>query len=339
MNYSDISIIHLEKGLDIFYNCPWTHNSNQSNKEIIFFFDKNKNFIQKTTYSLDIHSEYIPNMVENVSSRICISDECFFYYSFYYQVSYAHYLTQCLPKIKYYMDDMSKILVVPRSTYNQLCKDIFNLLNIPNEKILILEDNIEYIFSDITVIEHIGKQWDGVGGEINYDGIEVYKKIRNSYGVQINSRPHRKVYLKRSGSSNYLYGNGEVGIFRKIDNENELIKFLKGRGFEIVELGSKSINEKFYEMRDIHTLITQIGSNFMNIIFCNSVKNVLLLSNDFPLGLDYYFGIIDILNPIEHNKDIFTYSSSIYGADPKNHTNNPFKVDIDQIDKYLQRIE
>jgi capsular polysaccharide biosynthesis protein len=332
MKYENISIVHLENGIDIDYN------NTESNKEVIFSFDVEKNFIQKFTYTVDIHSDQIKNILSGVDRTIYIDTNCFLYYAFQYQESFAHYLTQCLPKIKYFLENSDKILVVPKSTYNNLCKDLFNVIGIDLNRVLVLENNIEYVFKTITTVEHIGPQWCGTGGEINFDAIEIYKKIRNNLELIPNKNPHRKIYLKRDGNSNSLYGNGEIGIFRKIDNENELIKFLSDSGFEIIELGSKTIKEKSKQLQDAHTVITQIGSNCMNLIFSNSIKNILLLSNDFPLGKDYYFQLIDILNPILSTKEIFQYSSSVYGADIKNPTNNPFSVDINTIKNYIDNL-
>lgn len=332
MIYENISIVHLENGINV------TFNGNESNKEVIFSFDCNKNFIQKFTYTVEIYSEQIQNILSNVDKTVYIDDECFLYYSFNYQESFAHYLTQCLPKIKYYLQDKTRLLVVPKSTYNNLCKDIFNILGIKNENILVLENNVNYIFKNIFIVEHTGSQWHGVGGEINYDGVDVYKKIRNNLNLIVNENPHRKVYLKRDGKKNLEYGNCEVGITRKIVNEDELINFLSSNGFEIIELGEKSILEKSNELGDIHTLITQIGANFMNFIFSNSIKNILLLSNEYPLGIAYYFKLIDIINPIECNKQIFEHPSTMYGVDVKNSTNNPFLVDIHRISNYINSL-
>ena len=332
MKYENISIVHLENGIDVNFN------NNESNKEVIFSFDSCKKFIQKFTYPVDIFSNNIESIIENVDNLIHIDDECFFYYSFQFQVSFAHYFTQCLPKIKYFLENSDKILVVPKSTYNNLCKDLFNVIGIDLNRILVLENNIEYLFRTITTVEHIGPQWCGTGGEINFDSIEIYKKIRNNLGLIPNKNPYRKIYLKRDCNPNSLYGNGEIGIFRKIDNENELIKFLSDSGFEIIELGSKTIKEKSKQLQDAHTVITQIGSNCMNLIFSNSIKNVLFLSNDLPVGKDYYFQLIDILNPILSTKEIFQYSSSVYGADIKNPTNNPFNVDINTIKNYMIKV-
>jgi hypothetical protein len=333
MKYENISLIHLEKGLDISYN------RGETNKEVIFSFDKNKNFIQKFTYTVDIHSSEIDNILSNVDKTISINEDCFLYYSFQYQESFAHYLTQCLPKIKYYLENDDKILVVPKSTYTNLCKDIFNILEISDSKILVLENNIEYIFKNLTTVEHVGPQWHGVGGEINSDGIEIYKKIRNNLKLTPNYNPYRKIYLKRDGKPNPLYGNGEIGIFRKIDNESELEKFLLDNEFEIVELGTKTIKEKSEELADAYIVVTQIGANCMNLIFSNSIKNLLLLSNDYPIGKDYYFKLIDNLNPFFCTKEIFEHPSSYYGADVKNSSNNPFFVDIHRISNYIKTLE
>ena len=333
MNYKNISIVHLEQGLDVSFN------GHDTNKEVVFSFDSNKKFIQKFTYPVDICSPKIKNILTNTNSKIHIRDECFFYYSFYFQISYAHYLTQCLPKLNYYLNELDKTLVIPRSSYTNLCKDICNLLELDNTKILILEDNVEYSFDNIQTVDHIGSEWDGVGGEVNNSGVSIYEKLRDSLGLSPNKTPHRKVYLKRDGKKNLDYGNGEVGIFRKIDNENELIDLLTANGFEIIELGTKRIEEKSECLKDIHTVITQIGANCMNLIFSNSIKNVLLLSNDSPIGQNYYFDIIDKLNPINSNKKMFISRSSDGRVDPKNTTNRPFSVDLNEIQKYLCGLE
>lgn len=333
MKYSNISLVHLEKGLSVQYN-GW-----ENNKETVFSFDSNGNFIQKFTYTVDVHSNQINNILLNVDKTIVINENCFLYYSFQYQESFAHYFTQCLPKLKYYLENSDKILVVPRSTYTNLCKDIFNILEISNKKILILENNIRYIFNSLTTVEHIGTQWNGVGGEINFDGIEIYKKIRNKLKLTPNQTPHRKIYLKRDGKPNLLYGNGEIGILRKINNESELENFLLNNGFEIVELGTKSIKEKSEQLADAHTIVTQIGANCINLIFSNSIKHLLLLSNDYPIGKDYYFNLVDSLNPILCTKTIFEHPSSCYGVDLKNSSNNPFSVDIHRINDYIKNLE
>ena len=333
MNYKGISIVHLEKGLDVSFN------GNETNREVVFSFDSNKKFIQKFTYPVDICSPTIEHTLENTNSKVYVREKCFFYYSFYFQISYAHYLTQCLPKLKYYLSDPSKTLVIPRSTYTKLCKNIFDLIGLNGAKLLILEDNVEYIFDDIQTIEHIGDEWEGVGGKVNNAGVDMYAKIRDSLKLSSNENPHRTVYLKRDGKSNTSYGNGEVGVLRRIDNEDELVNLLIENGFEIIELGNKSIEEKSECLRDIHTVITQLGANCMNLIFSNSIKNVLLLSNDSPVGQDYYFDIIDKVNPIQSNKLMITSISSTIHADPKNETNNPFSMDLNKIQKYLCDIE
>ena len=146
MKYSNISLVHLEEGIKVFVN-------NTSNRDVLFFYDENENYIQQTTYPyVDIKAKEIDTIIKNSKEEILVEEECFLYYSFNFQVSYAHYLTQCLPKLNFYLKDLSKKLVIPKSTYNIFCKNILSLLKIPENNIFILEDNVRYIFTNFSCI-------------------------------------------------------------------------------------------------------------------------------------------------------------------------------------------
>lgn len=327
MRYSNLTLVHLEGGVEITYPTG-------KNREVLFFYDDADRFLENTTWPVRIDADF-KKILRGAEETVYIEEDCFLYYAFSLQVSYAHYLTQCLPKLHYY--DLEKKLVVPRSTYNILSKTIFELLGISEERILVLEDNIKYVFKNIDTIPHIGSQWDGVGGEINVAGIEVCKKLRNALNIVPSKSATRKVYLKRNQNISLEHNNSQIGRYRCISNEDQLIELLVQNGFEIIELGDMTIQEKAEALKDIDILITQLGANICNLIFSNTTNNILLLSNDKPIGQHYYFGWLDKLNLIPH-KDLFIYPSSGYNVDPENATNNPFEVDLEDINKYIKNI-
>jgi capsular polysaccharide biosynthesis protein len=327
MRYSNLTLVHLEDGIEIIYPTG-------KQKEVLFFYDDTGRFLQHTTWPSHIDANF-EDILKNSQETIYIEEDCFLYYAFNLQVSYAHYLTQCLPKLNYY--DKQKKIVVPKSTYNILSKTIFELLDIPNECILILQDNIKYVFKNIDTIPHIGSQWDGVGGEVNDAGVEVCKKLRNALGIVPSKNPTRKVYLKRNQHVSLEHNDSNIGKYRRISNEDQLIDLLVQNNFEIIELGSKTIQEKTEELKDIDVLITQLGANICNLIFSNTTNNILLLSNDRPVGEHYYFGLLDKLN-LSQSKNLFIYPSSPYNVDPENSTNASFEVNLEDINKYLKNI-
>jgi len=327
MRYFNLTLVHLEDGIEIIYPTG-------KYGEVLFFYDDADKFLQHTTWPVDISADF-NRIIKCAEKTVYIEEDCFLYYSFGHQISYAHYLTQCLPKLHYY--DKEKKLVVPKSTYNILSKNIFELLEIPEERILVLEDNIRYVFKNIDTIPHIGPQWHGVGGQINDAGVEVCKKLRNSLNIKSSENPTRKVYLKRNQNVSLEHNNGQVGKYRRISNEEELIELLVQNGFEILELGDMTIQEKVEALKDINVLITQLGANICNLIFSNTTNNILLLSNDRPIGEHYYFGLLDKLN-LTQSKNLFTYPSSPYNVDPENSTNASFEVNLEDINKYLKNI-
>jgi len=332
MKYLNLTLVHLEEGIKVFFN-------NESNREVLFFYDENENYIQQTTYPyVDIKAEEINTILKNSKEEILyVEEECFLYYSFNYQVSYAHYLTQCLPKLNFYLNDLSKKLVIPKSTYNNLCKNILSILKIPENNIIVLEDNVRYIFRDIDTIPHVGPQWNSAGGSINLDGIDLYHKLRNALNISPSKDVNRKVYLKRDQTAYVEYNNSEVGKYRYIINEDKLITLLLKNDFEVITLGDKTIEEKVNYLKDIDILITQLGANVCNLIFSNTIRNILVLSNNKPIGQKYYFDMIDMLNLDNKTKDMFTYPCVNYGIDPDNDTNTPFQVDLNDINKYIKQ--
>ena len=129
MRYFNLTLVHLEDGVEITY-------STGKNREVLFFYDDTDRFLENTTWPVRIDADF-KKILRGVEETIYIEEDCFLYYAFSLQVSYAHYLTQCLPKLHYY--DLEKKLVIPRSTYNILSKSIFKLLGIPEDRILVLE--------------------------------------------------------------------------------------------------------------------------------------------------------------------------------------------------------
>jgi capsular polysaccharide biosynthesis protein len=319
-----IQLIHFESGVEVDYN------NSEKNPEWVFAFDSSNNFLQKFTYPCDIFSEEISSMLQKTKDTIIVEEDSFLYYSFWYQNSFSHYMCQNLPKLLYY--NRTDRLVIPKSTYTILCKDILELLNIENDRLLILEDNIKYIFKNLKTTHH---EYHGPGGLIHNDMYSICELLRKNLNITGNLTT-RNVYLKRDGVVNIEFGNGEVGHYRKIVNETEIISYLETQGFEIIHLGDKTIREKCELLKDINILITPLGANCMNLIFSNCPKNILMLSNDRPIGPEYFINLCNALNNCSVNSRVITYPSINLNEDPKNSTNSPFRVDLSDIINYIE---
>jgi hypothetical protein len=72
-----------------------------------------------------------------------------------------------------------------------------------------------------------------------------------------------------------------------------------------------------------------------NLIFSNTPKHIIFLSNNVPLHSDYINSLLPKLNFYTPNSmKLFTYNSYIVNCDKTNCTNDPFIVDIDEIIKF-----
>ena len=325
--HSNIKLIHIVDGVDIKYN-DW-----EENKETLFAFDSNNTFMQKFTYPCDIHSDRIDSLIECLNT-VDVDENCFLYYSYQYQISFAHYVSQCLPKIKYVIDDHSLKIVIPRSTYTSMCREMLDIFDIREDRIIMLEDNILYNFKNLHTMDNI---YHSPGGFVHPDVVYVCSKIRSKLNIN-KSTPYRKVYLKKDGFVNVEFNNTEVGISRKIVNESEIISYLESNGFEIIHLGDKTMSEKAEILKDIKVLITQLGANCMNFVFANGIEKCLLLSNDRPVGSDYYVNVSYMLTGSIINFNMIQYPSIDLNADPKNSTNSPFYVNMDDVVNYVRSL-
>jgi len=321
-----MKIIHIVDGIDISYN------NGEINKETVFAFDENNNYIQGFTYNVkDVYSPEITSLIIN-KEKIKVDEKCFLYYAFHYQISFAHYLFQCLPKLgEYLLNYKDCKLVVPRSTFNKLAIDIFKICNIDNKNILILENNVVYEFSEI--YNHKTNQ-DMI---MNDNMLYIFNYIRQKIDVKPNDKPIRKIYLKRDGLPNVKYGNNETGIKRQIPNEQELINYLISLNFEIITLGDKSIIEKKSLLENAKIIITQNGANCMNLIFTNKPEHLIILTNEHLIGTGSYIELFSKLNNSKIQYKILHYPT-IRNLDTKNNTNGEFYININEIGNYLKQI-
>lgn len=312
------------------------HDNNEIHKETIFGLDDNNNIIQNITFQTNIEILDIDKFKDIiVSSNQTILENGYLFYSFSYENNLAHYLCQTVPKLYNYLNNYKDYkLLIPEHRYNNLCKDILNLLDINESQIIILKDKNIYIINDY-IITNI---YNNIPSYCTYDHKFIYTKIREKLNILPNVEPVRKVYLKRDGVPNDLYGNCEAGILRQIINENELIEELTKLGFEIITLGTKNINEKSFLMNNIKILITPLGANCMNLIFSNCPHNIIYLSNHELFGYEQYTLLSEELNNSKINSTILRYEG--FQTDPLSPWSwcKSFNVDIKDIKNILYNL-
>lgn len=320
-------IVYIDGGIEVFYN---TH---ESFLEYIFGIDDNGNLVQNITFDRNIYLDMnnFNNSIKNYTNKSI--EKGYLFYSFTYEVAFGHYIGQTVPKLYEYLQSYrDHKLLIPKHRYNNLCKDILQLINIDLSQIEIIEDGYIYDIKDFVTTT----RYHCVPTPYTNTHIEIYKKIREPLMITENTSPYRKVYLKRDGKPCAEFGNSETGILRQIVNEAELISQLEILGFEIITLGDKHISEKKDLLNNINILVTPLGANCTNLIFCNAPKYIIYLSNTENFGDDYYTQLASELNNTHIVSHIFRYSGE--SSDPKNEWNNKFNVNINDIINFITSI-
>ena len=212
-----MKLLFLKEGFTIFCS-----KHNETHKEIIFGLDDKNQPIQHFTFQDEF--VYSKNELDAITER-CETvnlENGYLLYSFLYEKSYAHYLTQTIPKLYDYLNEYSHCnLLIPKSRYNNLCKDILKNLNINN--VILLENEVIYNINNFIST----KIYEAPPASFVNAHVGIYNKIRNNLNITPNVLKNRNIYLKRDGFQSIDFGNDETGINRHIINENELINELQ----------------------------------------------------------------------------------------------------------------
>jgi len=302
---------------------------NESNKETVVLFDKNNSVIQGITYLTDIIYDDISNMKNDATSRTIKNYEepVFLFYTFYYQVSFHHFLIQLIPKLKIFEKTTYK-MIIPKHTYTRLLKDIFNIYGINKNRIILIDDDYVHCFKQIMHYPHFC-QWS-----CEKSVIDTYMHIRNNLNIIPTNTKTKRIYIKRDGISNSENNNSETGINRKIVNEKDLEQMLIQNGFVINSVGTLTIKEKQNLLSNCDIIIIQNGATLCNLLFAESPNKLLVLSNKtYLFAYDYYIKLLRSIYNTSFERTVFLYTD-IKNNDANIH-NNSFFVDINHIYKYI----
>ena len=302
---------------------------NEINKETIFCLDSSNQIVQFFTYGCKIVINQ--NDLESIISTaniIDIYEKAYLFYSFRYQISYVHNMMQTVPLLDEYLTKYRDYkLLVPRHHYTELYKDIFSLVGITDDNIILLDDKHIYNIHHFAERSH----WHENALEVTDVAIRTFERIRNTLSITPNINPTRKIYIKRDGVPNSLFSNSETGIIRKILNEDELIEKLQSCGFEIVTLGDKYFHDKKKILENAKIVIAPLGANCLNLVFTNLPRYIIFLSNSSPLGDHMIKKLLSIFNNKPVSYKHLLYPNDPRHSDPLNQWNSAYTVNVQQV--------
>ena len=126
-----------------------------THSEYLFELDDNNKII-KNSNIIPRYFEYDENTfklrLENIINKNSIIElnNGFLFYSYIYEINYANFLNQTLPKLTDYLIYFSNYkILIPKKFYTNFHKDIFNILKIHINNIILLEEDYIYILLKI----------------------------------------------------------------------------------------------------------------------------------------------------------------------------------------------
>ena len=315
---------------------PILYNGHERNVETVFGFDEVDRLIQGFTFECPIFPESKLTECYHKANKNMIEKGLLFY-SFRYQISFAHFCCQTMPKLGEYKELLNKDpevkLLIPIHHFNEFVKDLLKLFEINEYQVALLEDGNVYNVKQFYHTPH----YPCIPSNLTLSQLNFYRNLREKLNIKSNLEgKKRRVYLKKDGIPNNARNNSETGIMRKILNEDALISALVGKGFEIITMGEKSIFEKKELLENVEYLVTQLGANCMNLLFSTPPTNLIILSNDRTFGEMWYSNTLEALSGEKIKTVIKYYPSHLVNADPTNIWNNPFFVNIDDIFSYIK---
>jgi hypothetical protein len=180
--------------------------------------------------------------------------------------NYNHWLIECLSRFYLLKKSRFKPDFYVLSNHLSFQKEFIDFLEIDKNKILDLKPNT-IIQADEIIVPSFINNWE----IINLLGHKHYQKqwlpnwIGNIYREKTEPVEHgiNKIYVSR------LFAK-----YRKIENENEIIKILKSRGYKIYFLENMLVKEQIKLFSNASIVLGAHGAGFSNMLF--SSKNTLI---------------------------------------------------------------
>ena len=183
--------------------------------------------------------------------------------------NYAHWMLDILPKIKLCSEHYSlkEIDFFYTASLQNFQKETLSTLNIEREKILNCDTNRHIETNELIIVDHpwyhkgyIHNQYEFLPSWIIYWLRDIYLKYAEHF------KSNEKIYIDRTDSK-----------FKhcQIQNDKEILDFLKKLGFSKYKIGRLSFFEQIYLFNNAKFIIGAHGAAFTNLVFCKPDTNII----------------------------------------------------------------
>lgn len=264
--------------------------------------------INETTMSLKNVTENVDNIKYNEFYKKVYEDPLFYF--IYNTENYYHFLYDTLPYLITYKIKKQKYKNLKLLMLYPLCKNNFytfvieflEILNIPLSDIIIADENT--LYKRVYVSNSFTHDFDS-NLPPRKEIYSFFKSLINLKDLSMDSP--KKIYVSRRS---WLHGNdtnmGTNYTNRRImENETQVVDYLKTKGFEEIFTENLSIKDKIKMFNSAEQIVGAIGGGLCNTLF--SPEDTKLTAIISPNFLDINKRFIYCINKV--NLNLFTFTS------------------------------
>ena len=226
--------------------------------------------------------------------------------------NYFHFLCDILPKIwllntKVNINEIDFFLVNKRIKWQT---NILNSLGINNNKIISAKNNRHIHAEKVLSVTHPWYFSGYIQEQVSNLPSWIIYELRNNFLKKTSPKKNLKIFLDRSGSKfNHL----------KLINNQDVINFLKTKGYIILKPETLSLKDQVEIFNNANIIIGAHGAALTNIIFCEQKTNIIeIIPSSHPSKKCERISKVLNLNYFR-----------LVTEDTKNDTNFPFYINID----------
>lgn len=228
---------------------------------------------------------------------------------------YGHFLTEHIYKIRFLKKSISKkefnkVKFIVEGNFPNWKKDVLNSLNIDINNLIYWDKNLNFEVKDLYMTSYPLPTYDNL--------IWLKEEVKKYFNINNNEKNRNKIYISRNKLST---------IPRKVSNEKDLIAYLKKNNFLIMHPQMKNFQEQVEIFSNASIIIGPHGSGHINSLFSDDCKVIEFQGNHTRLALFSFY----IANLLGHKWELLIYE--------ENQNNGSIKVDIDQLDSLLKKLQ
>lgn len=261
--------------------------------------------------------------------------------------NYAHFFCDLIPRliISNYYSEFNDYPILVDSFIGKILLGIIIKFNIKNKEIILIDELEKIKVDDLIFISfpsylpHDFKPRPS--GEIIIKN-DIYKISKNALQLinketsnlinLASKKQKKKLYLFRDN----VFKSGVQYNIRSLENQNDIIRFLKKRGFYIVNTTEMNFDQQVSLMRDAEIVISPVGAALTNMIFSNQKTIFVVLAGHYK-NANYAFWT-NFSSVLGRNL-FYVLGRQIVDSTNSNIMHRNYFIELNQLEECLIKVE